>query len=301
MILVCGDIILDETREYKSMRPSQEAPLPILNLYKKKFFLGGASNVANNIKKLSSKVFLLGVVGKDQKGFEIKRLLKKNKIENKLIVDKRYKTSHKKRGYLDNKMIFRIDNDNSKKIFTSHGQLLLKFVKKNIKKFQLLVISDYDKGFFNREFIKKISTIFRKNRKLIITNPKKRDVTFYNHSNILVPNEKEFNNFFEKKLNLSKKLQIVFDKTKDIEHLIVTRGYKNVLYANKNKKLKYLKVNKTQSIDVTGASDTFIATLSVYINNRKNIYFATKKAIIASKKVIKKKYTSFVSLREIEK
>ena len=85
MILVCGDIILDEVKEFYSNKMSPEAPLPILVLKKNKFFLGGAGNVANNIKKLSSQIFLISSIGKDPQGEIIKKLLSKNKIQNKLF------------------------------------------------------------------------------------------------------------------------------------------------------------------------------------------------------------------------
>ncbi len=301
MILVCGDIILDEVKEFYSNKISPEAPLPILILKKNKFFLGGAGNVANNIKKLSSKIFLISSIGKDTSGEIIKKLLRKNKIKNKLIEDTYYKTTHKDRGHLKNRLIFRIDKEKPKNLKLLHKQLILKFIKKNVSKFNLIVISDYNKGFFDKDFIKKISLIFKKEKKLIITNPKRKDVSFYNYSNILVPNEKEFKNFFPKKNTLLKMINSVFYKVKSLKYLIITRGHKNVILGSRDKKINYLKVNKVQSIDVTGASDTFLATLSVYLNKNLNILRAIKKAIKASKKVVTKKYTSVIKLKEIER
>ena len=181
MILVCGDIILDEVKEFNSNKISPEAPLPILVLKNKKFFLGGAGNVANNIKKLSSQIFLISSIGKDPQGEIIKKLLSKNKIKNKLIEDSYYKSTHKERGHLENKLIFRIDREKPKNLKYLHKQSILKFIKKNISKFNLLVISDYNKGFFDKYFIKQVSLIFKKENKLIITNPKRKNVSFYNY------------------------------------------------------------------------------------------------------------------------
>ena len=301
MILVCGDTILDEVREYKSNKISAEAPIPVLILKNRFFFLGGAANVANNIKKLSGEVFFLSSIGKDKKGLEVKRLLKKNKIKHKLFEDKSYKTSHKNRGHLDNKLIFRIDNEKREVIKNSDKNLILKFIKKNIDNFSSIIISDYNKGFFDKKLIKEISLVFKNKNKFIITNPKNKNILYYNHSNIIVPNEKEFNNFFNKKISLNKKISIFFKKIVDLKYLIITRGHKNVIIASfKNKiKIKYLKVNKVKSTDVTGASDTFLATLSVYLNKKFNVIQSTHKAIKASKKVVTKNYTSFVTKHEI--
>ena len=302
MILVCGDSILDEIREYGSDKISAEAPIPVLIPKNKFFFLGGAANVANNIKKLSGQVFFLSLIGKDKEGLEIKRLLKHNKINHKLLEDKYYKTSHKKRGHLDKKLIFRVDKEEPKKIKFLHKKLILKFIKKNVKNFSSIIISDYNKGFFDKDLIKKISLIFKNENKLVLTNPKNKNILYYNYSNIIVPNEKEFNNFFTKKMSLKKKIDIFFKKIIGLKHLIITRGYKSVLIASFKKKIeiKYLKVDRVRSIDVTGASDTFLATLSVYLAKKINILQSSRKAIKASKKVVTKKYTSFVKRHEIE-
>lgn len=301
MILVCGDIILDEVKEFSSTKISPEAPLPILIFKKKIFFLGGAGNVANNIQKLLKKTFLISSVGKDAQGKIIKNLLSKNKIRHKLIEDKNYKTTHKIRGHLDNKLIFRIDNEKPKNFKLIHQKLILRFIKNNISKFNLIVLSDYNKGFFDKYFIKQVSLIFKKANKLVITNPKRKNVSFYDCSTILVPNEKEFKNFFTKKNTLIKMINIIFDKIKSLKYLIITRGHKNLILASRHSKIKYLKVNKVKSTDVTGASDTFIATLSVYLYQNLDILDAIKKAIIASKIVVTKKYTSVIKLNEIER
>ena len=302
MILVCGDSILDEIREYGSDKISAEAPIPVLIPKNKFFFLGGAANVANNIKKLSGQVFFLSLIGKDKEGLKIKRLLKHSKIKHKLLEDNSYKTSHKNRGHLDKKLIFRVDSEEPKKIKLLHKKIILKFIKKNIKNFSSIIISDYNKGFFDKDLIKKISLIFKNENKLIITNPKNRNISYYNYSNIIVPNEKEFNNFFTKKISLKKKINDFFNKIVGLKHLIITRGYKSVLIASFEKKIriKYLKVDRVRSTDVTGASDTFLATLSVYLEKKFNILQSSRKAIKASKKVVTKKYTSFVKKHEIE-
>lgn len=301
MILVCGDIILDEVREFFSTKISPEAPLPILIFKKNKYFLGGAGNVANNIKKQSSEVFLISSIGKDAQGKIIKNLLKKNKISNKIIESSYYTTTHKSRGHLKDKLIFRIDEEKPKRLILLHKQSILKYIKKNITKFNMIIISDYNKGFFDKQFIKQISKIFKKHKKLIITNPKRRDISFYDGSNILVPNEKEFKNFFTRNLSQAKMISFAFDKIKSLKHLIITRGHKNIILARLNNKVEYLKVNRVKSVDVTGASDTFLATLSVYLNKDLDIIRSVKKAIIASKKVVTKKFTSFVRSDEIKR
>ncbi len=105
--------------------------------------------------------------------------------------------------------------------------------------------------------------------------------------------------FLKKKINLNSKIKILFRKIKNLKHLIVTRGHKNLIYKKNQKKIKLFKINKVIPSDVTGASDTFIATLSFMILRGKSVNFAIEKAILASKKIIQKKYTSLIKLKEI--
>ncbi len=300
MILVIGDIILDNSVEYKSNRISPEAPVPILNYTKKKFFLGGAANVANNIKKIGSPVYLISKTGNDTNSKILQSLIKKNKIKSKIFTSNG-KCTVKKRLFNNEKMIARIDNDI--KIDFSNLELnnLIKFIKKNIKKFSLLIISDYNKGIIKNNFLQKIFKIFNFHNKLIIVNPKKPKLKIYDGCQLIVPNLKEFNNFFSGKISLKQKFDKIFKTLSSLESIIVTRGEKNLIFKKKNENLKYFKVKKVKPIDVTGASDTFIAILSVFLSRNFSIEASINKAIIAARKVVSKKYTSFVNYKEIIK
>ena len=99
--------------------------------------------------------------------------------------------------------------------------------------------------------------------------------------------KKSLIHFLKKKISLKKKIKIYFNKNKKIKHLIITRGYRDVILSSRGN-ITTFKVKKVNPTDVTGASDTFIS-LSESIN----------KSIIASRVVIQKRYTSFVKKNEI--
>ena len=84
-VLVVGDVMLDKYLEGKAERLSPESPVPVLTPLGEESRLGGAANVALNVSSLGSKVKLLGVVGKDLSGEEIKDLLKENKLSNSFL------------------------------------------------------------------------------------------------------------------------------------------------------------------------------------------------------------------------
>ena len=292
MILVIGDLILDQIILSKSDKNSPEAPVPILKPIEKKYFLGGAANVANNIKKFGEDVILIGVI--DPNIFKstriLQKILKKNLIKNKLFKSKKFTPPLKKRIYCNNKMMARVDYE--KKNFNNKFGEIFSYVKKNINKFSVLIVSDYNKGTFNKRTYKKIINLFRKNKKITICNPKKNDISYYNGCDIIVPNEKEFNSFF------SKKMKSFFVNNNQISHLIITRGDKDVIYSDK-RKISLLKVKKINPEDVTGASDTFISILGIFLKNKYSLKVAITKAIVASRIVIKKKFTSYVQKKEL--
>ncbi len=298
MILVIGDLILDEALIFDSNKICPEAPVPILKLKNKKYFIGGAGNVANNLKKLKSKVFLISKTGNNKNSKKLVKMIKNCKIKNKIFTQKSPCTV-KKRIFKKKKMFCRIDNDNLISFNKFEINKITKFLNRSISKFSILIISDYDKGLISKNLYSEIIKIFKSNNKIIIINPKKSQIKFYQGCNIIIPNQIEFNNFFKNNISLASKIDSAFDKLKSLQHLIVTRGHKSLIYKNKNNKLKYFKINKIKPIDVTGASDTFIATLAHMLLRKKSIEYSINKSILASRKVIKKKFTSYIKLKEI--
>ena len=298
MILVIGDLILDEVLIFNSNKLCPEAPVPILKLKNKKYFIGGAGNVANNLKKLKSKVFLISKTGNNKNSKKLIKMIKNCKIKNKIFTQKSSCTV-KKRIFNQKKMFCRIDDDNFISFNKFEIYKIIKFLNKSISKFNILIISDYDKGLIRKNLYSEIIKIFKLNNKTVIVNPKKSQMKFYQGCNIIIPNQIEFNNFFKNNNSLTSKIDSTFDKLKSLQHLIVTRGHKSLIYKNKSNRLKYFKINKIKPTDVTGASDTFIATLAHMLLKKKSIEYSINKSILASRKVIKKRFTSYIKLKEI--
>ncbi len=298
MILVIGDLILDKASVFNSDRICPEAPVPLLKLCKNFFFIGGAGNVANNLKNLNSDVFLISKTGNSKNSKKLLKMIKNRKIKNKIFIQNGSCTT-KKRIFNNNKMVLRIDDDSNISFNKAEINKIKKYLKTNIFKFKILIISDYNKGLINKKLYSEITKIFNLNNKIVITNPKKKELKFYDGCDIIIPNQMEFDNFFDKKKTLNSKIKIIFKKIKRLKHLIITRGHKNLIYKKSDKEIKLFKINKVIPSDVTGASDTFIATLSSMIYREKSLNFAIEKAILASKKIIQKKYTSLIKLKEI--
>ena len=142
-ILVIGDIILDEYLKGSVSRVSPEAPVPVLKPEGRELRLGGASNVAANVKALGSKVELVGVVGRDETGKELRSLLKDASIKSSLTSSDKT-TIHKLRLLAGQQQLLRLDieqNFDRKEWFS-----IKKFFSKKLKNFGAVIVSDYGKG-----------------------------------------------------------------------------------------------------------------------------------------------------------
>jgi rfaE bifunctional protein kinase chain/domain len=298
MILVIGDLILDIFSINKTIKKSPEANVPVVRNLRSIKKIGGAGNVINNVNQIDKSSMLISRIGNNENDKFIIKFLKNKKIKNKLFYEKKFTIGKKTRFFLngvqkhrlDDEIIFKVKKDTEDKIF--------EYIKKNLNKFSLLIVSDYKKGLISRSLFKKVSKLFLKKKKYVITNPKQKDFTFYQNSTIIVPNEKEFNNFFNKKYNIESKINFFFKKS-NIDNLIITRGSKNLLYVNKNKKKIFFNIKKIKSFDVTGASDTFMAFLGIFLKRKLDIETSIKISILAATKVVTKNYTEIITRFEL--
>ena len=136
-ILVLGDIFLDIFNETKASKISPERPVPVLKPKGTEFFLGGAANVANNLKSIGGEPFLISKLSKDINSKKIIFLLKKNKISHKIIFSKKYSTSVK-RIVENNHQFLRLDDESLITLKKNDEKKIIKFINKNIKNLNLL-------------------------------------------------------------------------------------------------------------------------------------------------------------------
>ena len=187
-ITVIGDVMIDWYLHGESSRISPEAPVPVVNFKDSKFQLGGAANVANNLKHLEIEPFLIGAVGKDHFGLLLREHLKAEKIKFYLLSEKSFQTICKQRLMSSNQQLARIDYE--KYFYGSKLTNLFNTFIKNIAKTDLIIVSDYGKGtIFNA---RKLIQSARKLKKKILIDPKGKDFTKYKGANLITPNKSEF-------------------------------------------------------------------------------------------------------------
>jgi D-beta-D-heptose 7-phosphate kinase/D-beta-D-heptose 1-phosphate adenosyltransferase len=243
MIHVVGDIIIDEYWLGEVKRLSPEAPVPIVDLKTKKFSLGGAGNVYMNILSATKDVNLHGY--KDQIHNYI---FEEIKPQGRLLFTDHM--PHKIRVMSDQWLMSRIDSE----IPIENNEIEDEFEIEN--EYDVVVLSDYNKG-----TVKDPQKIISKAKKVIV-DPKK-NLELYKGAWCLKPNKIEFEDYIGEELN-AKKILVHARRVRDeldVEHFLVTLGSEGVIYVGDT--IEHYPATTQKVFDVTGAGDTFTATLAI--------------------------------------
>ena len=299
-ITVIGDVMIDWYLHGESSRISPEAPVPVVNFKESKFQLGGAANVANNLKHLEIEPFLIGAVGKDHFGSLLKEHLKVEKIKFNLLSEKSFQTICKQRLMSSNQQLARIDYEQY--FHASKLSNILNTFTKNIAKTDLIIVSDYGKGTVSNA--RKLIQSARKLKKKILIDPKGKDFTKYKGANLITPNKSEFENIMGKvgsKKDLENKAKKMLEHL-DLESLIVTLGSEGMYVLTKsNKKIigNFINAYPQEVFDVSGAGDTTISALGAALSEDNDIFSAAEFANLAASISVSKLGTSTVSKDEV--
>ncbi|MCL2406400.1 MAG: PfkB family carbohydrate kinase [Defluviitaleaceae bacterium] len=267
-MLVLGDIICDKYIFGKAERLSPEAPVPVFLPVECEFRLGGAANVFNNIKSLGVNAHLCGVVGNDKDGMDIAAMLNSlnNPCEYLLTVNDR-PTTKKTRLVASGHPLLRIDNEYICVIDEMAETKVFDLISKNIELYDLLVVSDYKKGFCKRSLIEKIIDLFIGKGKKIIVDPKS-DFYKYSGAYMIKPNLKELSEFTGHNVSADD-LEMLSDICKTVleegsfNYIYVTTGKNGGVIFGKDTGLKIIPPFGEAVADVTGAGDTTLAALAV--------------------------------------
>ncbi len=296
-ILVIGDVILDQFVEGVITRKSPEANAPIVRREIDKNILGGAGNVAANIKTLGGMPELVSVVGNDGAAEVLESLLKKSKIINYILRDNNRPTTVKVRIFGNGKYLLRFDNEVEKKISKKLSKKLLVRILGKIKHFDAIALSDYNKGVFSKELT---SLVIREARRLnipVLADAKPENLAIFKGVTLLKPNKLEVEKMTQSKdmnsavKSLSKKLG---------SSVLVTRGDEGMLLLVKGaQKATPIKALKVRAKDIVGAGDVVLATMSLALASKMPMEEAARLANKAAALSVEKHGTATVSIKEL--
>ncbi|MCI8362388.1 MAG: D-glycero-beta-D-manno-heptose-7-phosphate kinase [Clostridia bacterium] len=303
-ILVIGDIMLDRYYFGISKRISPEAPVPILKKREEKMVLGGAANVAINIAKAGQKVTVLSVVGEDIQGNKLIDLLQKNNINTSLIIkDKDRCTSVKTRFIGQNNIqMFRFDEEITEPIEQETNNKILNMLEKHVTDYDIIVISDYNKGLLTVENTKKMIEIANKNNVKTLIDVKEPKYDKYKNAYLIKPNLDELNQITGMKVDSEEQIleaARTLLQEANCNYVLATRGKDGMILVSKED-YKIIKCMSREVYDVTGAGDTVISYLATCIANEISLLDAIQISNYAAGVGVSKMGTYAVSINEIQ-
>ncbi|MBC8238699.1 MAG: bifunctional heptose 7-phosphate kinase/heptose 1-phosphate adenyltransferase, partial [Helicobacteraceae bacterium] len=191
-ILVVGDLMIDHYLWGACERISPEAPVQVVDIEKETTVLGGAGNVINNLKALGANVSVSSVIGDDAIGEELKKMLEGINVDcSNIIVQEGRKTSKKSRVIASSQQVIRYDKESKENIEDSSVSKILDALVENIKKYDVIILSDYGKGVLRTALSQGIIALANNHNIKVLVDPKGSDFSKYKGSYLLTPNKKE--------------------------------------------------------------------------------------------------------------
>lgn len=192
-ILVIGDIILDIYIYGKVDRISPEAPIPILNHQTTKHALGGAANVAANLKGIGADVTLISIAGEDTEAEYLQTMLDLEGINHSLIKFSSRPTTSKSRVIAANQQMLRIDHEVTTEISQDEEKRIYDLIQKNMELLgpQAIIFEDYNKGLLSDRLINNVMRSANENNIPVLVDPKKSNFFSYKNCTLFKPNFKE--------------------------------------------------------------------------------------------------------------
>ncbi len=285
-ILVIGDVMLDHYLFGNVERISPEAPVPVVEAMSEEYRLGGAANVANNLASLNVNTYICGIVGDDQANKILSSKLKESNIENLNIISHK-PTIQKTRIIASHQQLLRIDWED-KTPFSDFN----KIINNTPKNIDGIIVSDYAKGTITKELTKYLV----KHYDFVAADPKPAHKEFYKNMTLITPNEKEAKGMYkEEDINiLGKSLK----QELNLKYLAITLGPKGVAFFEDSAVHTYKSVAR-EVYDVTGAGDTFIATIVASLLAGAKTFEACDLANIAAGIVVSKIGSATTNYQEI--
>jgi D-beta-D-heptose 7-phosphate kinase/D-beta-D-heptose 1-phosphate adenosyltransferase len=270
-ILVIGDIMIDINSNSEITRMAPESNIPIYNILDVTYILGGASNVAVNLKNLGANLEVVSVIGDDIYGNKIQDLFLSKQIKHKLFIDKERKTTQKNRIFVKNTLNVRYDIESTHDISSEIETEVIDYViaKNNI---DAIIISDYDKGVVTERLSQIIISYANKNNIPTFVDPKIKNYIKYKGCFLLKPNQNEAEQISGEK-NISKILHFIKDKI-ECSNILLTRGKEGMILNNIYNKIEHNSI--INLVDVTGAGDVVLSVLVYVFLKDKNLLQACK-------------------------
>ncbi len=274
-VLIVGDSMIDAYMWGEIGRTSPEAPVPIVEIKKHENRLGGAANVALNLKSLGATPILCSVIGNDNKGNVFKKLIRNANLSDKgILTSNNRKTTVKTRVIANQKHQLRTDEEDTFPI--ANEKEFLSLIEKLISNVDVVILQDYNKGVLTNKVITEVIKIANSKKIPNIVDPKKENFLNYKNCTIFKPNLTEIKAGIKTNFNADNQQEIknASGKLRDLlnsKGILLTLSERGICI-NSEENFTYTPAFKRKMVDVSGAGDTVISVAALCLAT--NIDFA---------------------------
>jgi len=266
-ILVAGDLMLDEYISGQASRVSPEAPVLVVDVQQTTHALGGAANVAGNVREMGAEVSVAGIVGRDPGANLLLASLEAHGccVENVIVADDR-PTTVKTRVVVQNQQVLRFDRETRKAVSEAAGARLLALVEAALPAVDAVILSDYAKGALTHRLVTAIIRKAKQRRVPLAANLKPPHVEAFCGATFLTLNQAEAERAWRQPIVDETSLYRcghALRKRLACKGLLITRGGEGVVLFTQTGAPHAIPTRRVQVFDVTGAGDTVISAAAM--------------------------------------
>lgn len=267
-VLVVGDVMLDQFVVGRVSRISPEAPVPVVEHDHDEYRIGGAGNVAANVRALGGRVELVGLVGADAGADILTGALTRHAIGcGSLVVDRARPTTTKQRIVTTrNQQVARVDFESDAEAAGAVEAGLVAALRAHLHRADVVVVSDYLKGAVTKTIVATIVAEARRRKIPVLVDPKIPHIEYYAGATLVTPNHHEAEIASHVRIRSdedARQAARLFIERARCEGVLITRGEHGMSLLDPEGREDHYPAVAREVADVTGAGDTVIATLAL--------------------------------------
>ena len=266
-VAVLGDLMLDKYVWGSVSRISPEAPVPVLEVESESARLGGAANVANNIRSLGAEPILFGIIGDDEAGEKVTHILQEMSLAKEGIIKIAERpTTVKTRVIAHSQHVVRLDREVRGDIDERTAAHIIDILESLRLDIDAIILEDYNKGMLTKDLIKEVISFALKHDKVVSVDPKQNNFFEYRNVTVFKPNRKEAENALRLPISSDDEALVAakeLSRQLRCENVLLTRGEKGMTLFSKDENCAHLPTKARKVADVSGAGDTVISAFTV--------------------------------------
>jgi D-glycero-beta-D-manno-heptose-7-phosphate kinase len=266
-VLVLGDVMLDEFIWGRVGRISPEAPVPVVQVTGESFHVGGAGNVARNVRSLGGEAVLVGAIGMDAAADRVRAELAEAGVAAALVACGGGRpTTVKTRIIAHHQQLVRADREQDGDIPPAVEKEVIARVGEALATCEVLVVSDYQKGLVTRRVMTQALALAARRKVPVLVDPKVRHFALYRRVALITPNQHEAEEATGIRIRTDADLIKVGNRILSrlrCRAALITRGELGMALFESGRRPVHVSTAAREVFDVTGAGDTVIATLAL--------------------------------------